>query len=177
MSGQEWLREVEEVIGSTSSELVELLRQSVASAGRKESTKAFADSLGLARGVTGYSLHTVPVAIHAWLTHSGDYEKAVSSVIECGGDADTTAAIVGGIVGAGVGKEGIPRLWLESMTDWPRSAAWIEGLGRDLAAAIRSGSPESSKVPEVSFIASIARNMFFLLVVLFHGFRRLAPPY
>ena len=68
--------------------------------------------MGLSRGVTGFVCHTVPICIHAWLSHPGDYRSAVESVIRCGGDADTTAAITGGIVGAAVGRAGIPDEWV-----------------------------------------------------------------
>jgi len=38
-------------------------------------------------------------------------------VIECGGDTDSTAAIVGGIVGSAVGKAGIPTEWLDDLLE------------------------------------------------------------
>jgi ADP-ribosylglycohydrolase len=45
----------------------------------------------------------------------------VRSVIECGGDTDTVAAITGGICGAEVGEAGIPAEWINRIRDWPRS--------------------------------------------------------
>lgn len=170
-----WLNEVVESIGADGSELSELLRKTVRSSKDGKSTLEFAESLGLDKGVTGYAYHTVPVAIHAWLSHPQDYRGAVTSIIRCGGDADTTASIVGGIVGAGVGREGIPNEWISDIIDWPRSIEWIENLGHRLADCIESGKP--TKAPRVGPIPIIVRNAFFLLVVLFHGFRRLAPPY
>ena len=133
------------------------------------------DSLGLDRGVTGYTYHTVPVAIHAWLSNPKDFRKAVTSIIECGGDADTTAAIVGGIVGAGVGRDGIPNEWLDGIWEWPRSVAWMQRLGEALADSL--DGDHSVKSPTVNPIAVLLRNLLFLFLVLFHGFRRLAPPY
>ena len=103
-----WLSEVVDAVGDNASELIDLLQQAIASTAAEESTMHFAESLGLAGGVTGYTYHTVPAAIHAWLSHPKDYCCAVKTIIECGGDADTTAEIVGGIVGAGVGRDGIP---------------------------------------------------------------------
>jgi signal recognition particle subunit SRP54 len=36
---------------------------------------------------------------------------------------------------------------------------------------------EREDKPRLPVLGIMARNLFFLLVVLFHGFRRLAPPY
>ena len=43
-----------------------------------------------------------------WLTRPRDFRKAVSAVVRCGGDTDTTGAIVGAIVGSAVGRAGLP---------------------------------------------------------------------
>ena len=69
---------------------------------------------------------------------------AVKNVIRCGGDADTTAAIVGGIIGAAVGKDGIPAAWLDRLFEWPRSVTWMEQLGHRLESA-RRGAPLSDR--------------------------------
>ncbi|MCM2371420.1 ADP-ribosylglycohydrolase family protein [Aporhodopirellula aestuarii] len=177
-----WLQTIVDTIGEQGVEFSELLSQAVQSATSGEPTQRFAESLGLGNGVTGYTYHTVPVAIHAWLSNPKDFRRAVTTTIRCGGDADTTAAIVGGIVGAGVGREGLPKDWLDGLRDWPRSLRWIENLGIQLASsrsAIESNECQStqSTVSRVNLIAVIIRNLVFLFVVLFHGFRRLAPPY
>jgi ADP-ribosyl-[dinitrogen reductase] hydrolase len=170
-----WFSEVVEAVGEDGSELLDLLRRSVDSVAVGESTKTFAESLGLTRGVTGYTYHTVPVAIHAWLSHPKDFRCAVTTMIQCGGDADTTAAIVGGIVGAGVGRFGIPHQWIDGIAEYPRSAAWMRNLGEALADATEGNA--SVGVPTVNPIAVLLRNLLFLFIVLFHGFRRLAPPF
>ncbi len=161
--------------GQAGTEFVRLAGRALESARRGEPTAAFADALGCANGVTGYMLHTVPVVLHAWFSHPRDFEAAVIAVIRCGGDTDTTAAIAGAIVGAGVGKEGIPARRLEDLWDWPRGVRWIE------EAAGRAVSATFSRVREQALYASplrlLVRNLLFLLLVLAHGFRRLAPPY
>lgn len=174
-SAEEFLMSVEVLVQDClASEFLELVTQAVASAAKQESTDDFASSLGLQRGVSGYMLHTVPVVIHAWLSHPLDFRAAIHAVVRCGGDTDTTAAIVGGIVGANVGREGIPREWLDALWEWPRSVAWIEGLGRHLSSRREAGSQTP---PRLSAVATLSRNALFLLVVLTHGFRRLLPPY
>jgi ADP-ribosylglycohydrolase len=64
---------------------------------------------------------TVPFAVWCALKHLGSYEEAVWAAIEAGGDIDTNAAIVGGIVASRVGRGGIPAHWLqerEPLPDW-----------------------------------------------------------
>ena len=51
---------------------------------------------------------TVPVAVHCGLPTSNDFCNAGNAAIECVGDAGTTAALFGGIVGTKVGNAGIP---------------------------------------------------------------------
>lgn len=174
-NAERWLTTVTDVIGDQEQELLSLLRRTIDSVTAGESTLDFAAALGLQAGVTGYTYHTVPVAIHAWLSHPQDFRSALMSIIQCGGDTDTTAAIVGGIVGAGVGPSGIPADWLNGIWEWPRSVRWMEELGIRLATASQAGKPAIA--PGVNPLAVLPRNILFLLVVLLHGFRRLAPPY
>lgn len=171
----QWLGAVAGAIGGKGEELLALLHRANDSVTAKESTMEFAASLGLHKGVSGYTYHTVPVAIHAWLSHPRDFRLAVMSSIQCGGDADTTGAIVGGIVGAGVGSGGIPADWISGIWEWPRSVSWMEELGRRLATTMQDASP--AMAPGVNPLAVLLRNSLFLLVVLLHGFRRLGPPY
>ena len=84
-------------------------------------------------------------------------------------------AIVGGIVGARVGKVGIPPEWQAGLLEWPRTVVWMERLGARLAAVMASGEPQ--RPLPLSAPALLVRNLFFLLVVLYHGLRRLLPPY
>ena len=161
--------------GGAGGELLGLIRKAARSAAAGESTEAFAAALGLQRGVSGYVNHTVPVVMHAVLATPRDFRAAVVSVIRCGGDADTTGAIAGAIVGAGVGEEGIPSVWLDRLAEWPRTVPWMKRLGQRLAAALRDRSPQAA-LP-LSPLRLAVRNFFFMLVVLAHGVRRLFPPY
>lgn len=147
-----------------------------ASLERGETTEAYASGLGLGRrGVTGFVCHTVPVVLHAWLRHPDDYATAVQSVIRCGGDADTTAAIVGGIVGARVGVAGIPATWVTELRDWPRTVNWLEGLSEVMAESLSTGQP--GRPPQLPAWGLLPRNAAFASIVLLHGFRRLLPPW
>jgi ADP-ribosylglycohydrolase len=65
---------------------------------------------------------TVPLALWLAAHHLNDYEAGVRQAIAAGGDADTLAAIVGGIVTARVGREGIPSAWQEAVEPLPVAA-------------------------------------------------------
>lgn len=152
------------------------LMQTVAdSIARAQSAEQFADSLGCGKGVSGYMYHTLPCVLHVWLTHQSDYRAAVTTMVRLGGDSDTTAAIVGAIVGARVGKAGIPETWLDNLVEWPRSVTWMEQLGARLASSF--GQPEQRHALWVNPVKLLIRNTFFMIIVLTHGFRRLLPPY
>jgi len=161
--------------GPAGAELVVLAMSARASADAGESTETFAQSIGCAKGVTGYMYHSVPAVLHAWFSHPRDYAKAVTALIRCGGDSDTTAAMLGAIVGAGVGRQGIPRQWLDDLVEWPRTVPWMEELARRAARAARSREPGPA-LP-LSIAGLILRNAGFLLLVFAHGLRRLLPPY
>lgn len=75
--------------------------------------------LGNGEAVTAQD--TVPFTIWAAARFLADYPAAIRACVEAGGDADTTSAIVGGIVAAHTGRDGIPPEWLaarEPLPDW-----------------------------------------------------------
>lgn len=148
----------------------------IARAGRDDWTVAeLADRLGLANGVTGYMYHTIPVVVYAWFRHFGDFRKTLTEVLDCGGDTDTTGAIVGALAGIVVGEAGIPADWRAGVIDWPRSLSLLRTLAQRLAVAATTGQPLA---PVRYFWPVIPiRNLLFLIIVLGHGFRRLLPPY
>ena len=148
--------------------LAEALRQG-------SSVAAFAESLGLRTGVSGYAYHTVPVALYAWLRHPGDFRSALESVLNCGGDTDTVGAIVGALAGATVGRAGIPAEWAEGLCEWPRSRRLLERVAERLAQ--QQMDPRPLGPVRYFWPALLPRNLLFLGVVLLHGFRRLGPPW
>jgi len=113
--------------------------------------------------------------LSAWLRHYGDFRATVEAALDCGGDTDTVAAIAGALAGATVGAAKIPEPWLQGIIDWPRSVRLLRTVADRLGDQNRSGHP----LGEVSYprLAVLPRNLLFLLLVLFHGFRRLVPPY
>ena len=164
-----------QITNSADEQMAELLSHVAKSANAGESNTQFAEELRLDRGVSGYVMHTVPVVIHAWLQNPSDFRQTVTAVIRCGGDTDTTGAIVGAIIGSRVGKAGIPAEWLDSHVEWPQSLTWIERLGSELHDALETNTPRTP--PSLPVGALLVRNGLFATIVLAHGFRRLLPPY
>jgi ADP-ribosylglycohydrolase len=64
---------------------------------------------------------TVPFTLWCAGEHLNDYANAIWTTLSAGGDADTTCAIVGGIVAMATGIEGIPAGWRTSRETLP---AW-----------------------------------------------------
>ena len=157
------------------SDLRMLLEKAIASVKAGETTDTFAAEIGAGQRVSGYVNQTVPIVVHAWLSFPADYRGAVLAVVGCGGDTDTTAAIVGAIVGAAVGEDGIPAGWLGALAEWPRTAGWMKRLAGQLAEV--QASDILQKPLGLPFVPLLARNLLFTAVVLAHGFRRLLPPY
>jgi len=129
----------------------------------------FCAAIGITNGVSGYAYQTVPVAIYAFLHHFGNFEDTLRAVLDRGGDTDTTAAIAGNLAGAVTGGRALPQHWLKPVSDWPRGVPLLRLVAKCLAN--RSGRVR------YFWPGILLRNIFFLVIVLCHGFRRLAPPY
>ena len=142
---------------------------------RQDDVSDFVRKLGLERGVTGYALNVVPVALYSWLRHRGDFRAAMVAALNCGGDTDTVGAIVGALCGARNGAKDIPKDWIDALAEWPRSTAFIRRVGERMAEQTLSPKP----MGEVQYFwpGILLRNIVFLMVVLVHGLRRLLPPY
>lgn len=162
-------------LDTNAGEFLELIKKACRSAIAGESAEIFAKNLGCDRGVGGYIYHTVPAVIQVWLRHPQNYRGGIQEIIALGGDTDTTAAILGGIIGASVGKAGIPQHWQHNLWEIPRSQTWMERVAKRLAIGIIDKTSKTA-IP-LSIPQLFLRNLFFLFLVLGHGFRRLFPPY
>jgi ADP-ribosylglycohydrolase len=82
-------------------------------------------SYELGNGARVLAQDTVPFTLWTAATYLHDYPGAIIACIEAGGDVDTTAAIVGGIVASftGIGDRGIPTEWLAAREPLPDFAA------------------------------------------------------
>jgi len=67
----------------------------------------------LGNGSRVVSWDTVPFCVWCATRHLDDFQRSMWTTFCGGGDIDTTAAIVGGIVALSAGRESIPIAWLE----------------------------------------------------------------
>ncbi len=148
------------------------IQQIEASLDAGASVKQFAAEMGFSEGVSGYAVHTMTMVLFIWLRHRQEFSTIVSEAISCGGDTDSVAAIVGGIAGAETNA--FKSEWLERLSDKPYTVNYISRLGLALAASSRG---RLVKPPSVANWLILPRNFVFFITVLFHGFRRIFPPY
>jgi ADP-ribosyl-[dinitrogen reductase] hydrolase len=178
VQSETFLQEAREALPDIDEELRGLLDKVEDHLRRDAPAHELADALGLRRGISGYVYHTVPLALYCWLRYPRSFRQAVEEVIVLGGDADSTGAVVGGIAGATLGAGGIPIDWLNGLLEWPRSPAWMRRLAERLAQQFPVvGIPVRQQPLPLFWPGLIPRNLFFLLLVLAHAFRRLLPPY
>ncbi len=176
MDAKHYYRRLEKLLDAQiAGDFLDLIKQVVESVVRGKSTREFVVSQKLNKGITGYTYHSVPAVIHAWLLNPRDYKNAVMEIIACGGDADTTAAMLGGIVGAAAGPAGIPDKWVDNLWEWPRTVTWMRQLGLQLDIVLQSAQAQTP--PRLPLIGILLRNLVFAGIVLLHAFRRLFPPY
>lgn len=147
-----------------SKELIFLLERAVKSVAKGNSLQDFAVEIGSKNGISGYMYHTIPCVIHVWLCQLS-FEDSITKIIKVGGDTDTTASILGGIIAAQQGSEVIPKQWLNSIKDYPLNISYIDKNYQDLSSQTKSSL--------LFYCASLLRNLFFLLVIYGHLLRRL----
>lgn len=83
-----------------------------------EAAKTFGDTLWQeGKVISCSSAQTCLFAIYCFLCIPDFYLSSICMAIRVGGDADTTAAIVGGIVGARLGLKSIPKYFVEKIND------------------------------------------------------------
>ncbi len=152
-----------------------IIQQACRSAEKKETGFAFADKSANKTGVSSYVYDSIPLVIQIWLRYQDSYSSGVREIIYLGGNTDTAAAIVGGIIGSAVGQAGISKKWQDNILDFPRSLNWIESLGERLAKTCEEGITQPAL--SLAFYLIPLRNFLFWAVILFHLFYRLIPPY
>jgi ADP-ribosylglycohydrolase len=151
-------------------EFLNLIKLTIESVKLKENSITFATKLGLKKGISGYIYHTIPMVIHVWLTYPEDYENGIKEIIKLGGDTDTTAAILGGIIGAKVGKQGIPKNWLNKLWLYPLNLNWLKKLGKKLTEVITNNQQQNYLLFPIYGLW--LRNIIFFLIVITHLFYR-----
>ena len=83
-----------------------------------ESAKCFGEKLSNGgETISSSSVQTCIFSIYCFLCIPDFYLSSVCMAIRAGGDTDTTASIVGGIVGARLGIESVPSYFVEKIND------------------------------------------------------------
>lgn len=93
------------------------------------------------------SVHMAPCVLWAAFRHMGDPRRAVQAAIDLGGDTDTTASMVGAIVGALHGEEAWQAEWAAGLENGPHGRDWALGLAERLAALDPSEAGEGASRP------------------------------
>jgi ADP-ribosylglycohydrolase len=75
----------------------------------------------------GFCLFTAAVGLQA-LVRSGDFEAELRRVVALGGDCDSNGAVAGALLGALVGVDGLPAVWLSRLREADAIGAEAEGL-------------------------------------------------
>lgn len=179
---QSWPVEPAELLSHLRAELTQpaaesilaMLEKALSPAALLLTTREFALQQGWTRGVSGYIVDSVAAALHAAFRHPHDLQAAVVECIEAGGDADSTAAMAGGFLGACLGEPAIPRRWLNELWEGCWSVEWITAVGERLA---RADDRDETPIPEQSYFRLLGRNLFFAVLCVGHVVRRWFPPY
>jgi ADP-ribosyl-[dinitrogen reductase] hydrolase len=103
-----------------------------------EELEFLVDAIGSTRFVDGpdkgFCLFAAGLALQATLWEAA-FDETLVRVVANGGDTDANAAVAGALVGARVGREGLPPAWLERLAD--RRAIEVEA--QDVAAVAEIG--------------------------------------
>lgn len=139
---------------------------------RNDSVEAFSQEFLRRKGfVSGFAPESTAIALYAWLRHRNDFPQTIEACIRAGGDTDTVAFVAGSLAGIDTKPENMPVSWTQGLCDWPIQPSYLTKVAAALCDPARS-APFYPIWP-----LSLMRNVCFLLIVLFHGFRRLFPPY
>ncbi len=93
---------------------------------------------------SGYIVDTVK-AVFAGVLAPGDFTERLVAIVNRGGDADTTGAIAGMLLGALAGTRGLPEPWLDRLR--PEIRVRCVAQARALAAADNASRGETAGVP------------------------------
>jgi ADP-ribosylglycohydrolase len=77
-----------------------------------------------------HSIEEVPLALGFIIASGGDFTEAVLGAVNYGRDSDSIAGMAGAIIGAMVGKSGLPERWVAEIG--PRNRIDFDAAGRDL---------------------------------------------
>ena len=161
---------LEQLIAGSSEKLIkeklEQLRPFLAS---NRSPSAVAQHFQWDHGISGFIVPTVIMATYCFLRYPSNFERAVISSIRLGGDTDSVAAIVGGLVGAHIGFLKLPKNLVERISLTPHKTTWIDDMAERFS-HWPHGVDDLHFAPALPShpMMQVLRNLLMLLLVLFH---------
>ena len=168
----------------------EALQQAIASSSQaeiKDKLAELADFLDARRGPSAVARHfnwkcgigsssvpTTIMATYCFLRYPNDFRRAVESAVLLGGDSNSLAAIVGGLVGALVGAKNIPAELIKNLAGYPHGSPWIEKMAERMS-HWPHGMDDLHFAPAQTSdpLAQLLRNSLTIPVMLLHVLRRL----
>ncbi len=144
-------------------ELLAALTRALEFAAGSDSDETAAASLG----TSGYIVHSLPLALFAFVRHGAAALAAIQCAIRAGGDTDTTAAIAGAWCGALHGAQALPAPLVTRLCPGPYGTRHLTHL-----AATAAGT---APVPPHVWPLALLRNLLLYPVILAHAARRLLP--
>ncbi len=175
-SPESYFKKLNELLpGTDCLSFLKTMESVIESVNKDESTFDSCDNIGLSKGISGYVYHTVPAVIHCWLRNQDDFKSGMHQIMGCGGDTDTTAAILGSIIGAKVHRTGIPEDWSSKVILWPYSMKFIDNICNAVYESLVCRKPIKVKQPNVLLV--LVRNILCYPIIIYHVLRRMIPPY
>jgi ADP-ribosylglycohydrolase len=143
-------------------ELIPFLKQS-------RSPSAVAKHFGWDRGISGFIVPTTVMATYCFLRYPVNFERAVLSAIRLGGDTDSVAAIVSGLVGAHIGYNKLPSDLVSRIRVAPHETEWINEMAERLS-HWPHGVDDLHFAPALPSnpLMQLFRNLLLLMLVLIH---------
>lgn len=136
---------------------------------QRRSPRAVARHFGWDQHISGFIVPTTIMATYCWLRYPSDFRRAVESAVLLGGDTDSVAAIVGGLVGAHIGARRIPAELVNGIKSISHGTAWIEKLA-DRLSHWPHGPDDLHSAPALPCdpVGQLARNAWTTTLVLKH---------
>lgn len=100
---------------------------------RKSSPRKVAEHFHWCGNIHRQALQTTIMAVYCFLHFPTSFERALKSAILLSNDG-LLATLVGGLLGAHLGAEGLPEELVDGLSDWPVDRKWIESLATRLEA-------------------------------------------
>lgn len=146
-------------------ELAKRLKEAFLELKHDQNTDNLLTSWNCENGPTGYINITVPLTVFLWLKHRQDYKAGVTEAIALGGDTDSLAFLVGGLIGLEIGRSNLPQHLISNLIDQPHSPHFLDSLAK----AVSEGTPP----PKLAWPHYLWRGPLFFITVLTHVILRL----